>query len=145
MESKSKYVLITGATSGIGYELAKLFAKDGHNLIIVGRDHDRLSQTEKELRTFGVEVISMAKNLFQSGDVYSLYAELTLNGISPEILVNDAGQCYYGRFQETDIHREIDIVNLNIISVLILTKLFIKDRLQKGPGKILNLSSIASK
>lgn len=87
----------------------------------------------------------MAKNLFQAGDVYSLYADLTLNGISPEILVNDAGQGVYGKFQDTDIHREIDIINLNIISVIILTKLFIKDRLEKGGGKILNLSSVASK
>jgi hypothetical protein len=62
-----------------------------------------------------------------------------LNGISPEILVNDAGQGVYGKFQDTDIHREIDIINLNIISVIILTKLFIKDRLEKGGGKILNL------
>ena len=145
METKTNYVLITGASSGIGYELAKLFAQDGYNLIIVGRNHELLVQKEKELRTYGVDVISIAKNLFQSSDVYSLYAELTLNGISPEILVNDAGQGYYGKFEETDIHREIDIVNLNIISVLILTKLFIKDRIGKGSGKILNLSSIASK
>jgi len=59
--------------------------------------------------------------------------------------VNDAGQGVYGKFQETDIHLEIDIVNLNIISVMILTNLFITDRLDKGTGKILNLSSIASK
>lgn len=145
METKTNYVLITGATSGIGYELATLFAKDGYNLIIVGRNHEQLTRKEKELRSYGGDVISIAKNLFQSSDVYSLYAELTLNGICPEILVNDAGQGYYGKFQETDIHREIDIVNLNIVSVLILTKLFIRDRLAKGSGKILNLSSIASK
>jgi short-subunit dehydrogenase len=58
-----------------------------------------------------------------------------MNGISPEILVNDAGQGVFGKFQETDIHREVDIVNLNIISVIILTKLFIKDRLPKRSGK----------
>ena len=142
---KTNYVLITGATSGIGYELAKLFAKDGYNLINVGRDHEQLSKKEKELRGLGVNVISLAKNLFQTSDVYSLYAELTLNGISPEILVNAAGQGYYGQYQNTDIHREIDIVNLNVVSVMILTKLFIKDRLGAGSGKILNLSSIASK
>lgn len=70
---------------------------------------------------------------------------MKLNAISPEILVNDAGLGVYGKFQDTDIHREIDIVNLNIISVIILTKLFIKDRLSKGSGKILNLASVASK
>lgn len=145
MENKTNYVLVTGATSGIGFELAALFAKDGYNLVIVGRNQDLLTNREKELKTFGVDVISLAKNLFQTSDVYSLYEDLTLNGISPEILVNAAGQGYYGEFKNTDIHREIDIVNLNIISVMILTKLFIKDRLQKGGGKILNLSSIASK
>lgn len=145
MENKTNFVLITGATSGIGYELAKLFAKNGYNLIIVARNHEQLNQKEKELRAHGVDVISIAKNLFQSSDVYSLYSELSLNGISPEILVNDAGQGYYGKFEDTDIHREIDLVNLNIVSVLILTKLFIKDRIGKGSGKILNLSSIASK
>lgn len=74
-----------------------------------------------------------------------MFAELNLNGISPEILVNDAGQGVHGKFEETDIHREIDIINLNIVSVIILTKLFVKDRLIKAGGKILNLSSIASK
>ncbi|WP_312766257.1 SDR family oxidoreductase [Epilithonimonas sp.] len=141
----NKYALVTGATSGIGYELAKLLAQDGYNLIIVARNHDELNIKEKEFRSNGVEVISIAKNLFQAGDVYSLYAELTLNGISPEILVNDAGQGVYGKFQDTDIHREIDIINLNIVAVIILTKLFIKDRLEKGSGRILNLSSVASK
>ncbi|GGG59062.1 SDR family NAD(P)-dependent oxidoreductase [Epilithonimonas arachidiradicis] len=142
---KSKYALVTGATSGIGYELAKLLAQDGYNLVIVSRNHDELYRKEKEFREYGVDVISMAKNLFQADDVYSLYADLTLNGISPEILVNDAGQGLYGKFQDTDIHREIDLINLNIVAVIILSKLFIKDRLEKGSGKILNLSSVASK
>lgn len=145
MENNKKYALVTGATSGIGYELAKLLAKDGYNLIIVARNHDELYRKEKEFKSYGVEVISMSKNLFQSGDVYSLYADLTLNNISPEILINDAGQGVYGKFEETDIHREIDIINLNVVAVIILTKLFIKDRLEKGSGKILNLSSVASK
>jgi short-subunit dehydrogenase len=145
METKKKYVLITGATSGIGYELAKIFAGNGYDLILVARNSEELNRKEKEFKKQGVDVIAVSKNLFQAGDAYSLYAELTLNGISPEILVNDAGQGLYGKFQDTDLHREIDIINLNIISVLILTKLFIKDRLEKGSGKILNLSSIASK
>ena len=142
---KNNYALVTGATSGIGYELAKLLAADGYNLVIVARNQGELFKKEKELREYGVDVVSVSKNLFQSSDVYSLYAELNLNGISPEILINDAGQGVYGKFEDTDIHREIDIINLNIISVVILTKLFIKDRLAKGNGKILNLSSIASK
>lgn len=145
MEHKNQYALITGATSGIGYELAKLFAKNGYDLVIVARNHDELTAKADEFRSFGINVITMAKNLFLQDDAFSLYSELKLNGISPEILVNDAGQGVYGKFQETDIHREVDIVNLNIVSVIILTKLFLKDRLPKGSGKILNLASIASK
>ncbi|MGR3857692.1 SDR family NAD(P)-dependent oxidoreductase [Chryseobacterium indologenes] len=145
MERKNQYALITGATSGIGYELAKLFAKDGYDLVIVARDHEELKRKADEFKNYGVNVISISKNLFLQEEVYSLYSELKMNGISPEILVNDAGQGVYGKFQDTDIHREVDIIQLNIISVIILTKLFLKDRLPEGSGKILNLASVASK
>lgn len=145
MERKNRYALITGATSGIGYELAKQFAKNGYDLVIVSRNHEELKNKEEEFKAFGVNVISMSKNLFSQDDVYAIYSALQLHGISPEILVNDAGQGVYGKFQDTDIHREINIINLNIISVILLTKLFLKDRLTKGSGKILNLASIASK
>lgn len=145
MEIKNQYVLITGATSGIGYEMAKLFAQNGYHLVIISRSHDQLLEKAHELKNYGIKVVTMSKNLFKEDDVFSIYAELKLNNISPEILVNDAGQGAYGKFEDTDIHRELDIVNLNISSVLILTKLFLKDRLEKGSGKILNLASIASK
>ncbi len=145
MNRKNEYALVTGATSGIGYELARQFAKNGYDLVMVARNHDELRAKADEFKSFGVNVISIAKNLFIEEDAYSLYSELKLNGISPSILVNDAGQGIYGKFQDTDLHREVDIVNLNIVSVLILTKMFLKDRLPKGSGKILNLASIASK
>lgn len=145
MNRKNEYALVTGATSGIGYELAKQFASNGYDLVMVARNHDELKTRANEFKSFGINVITIAKNLFIEEDAYSLYSELKLNGISPSILVNDAGQGVYGKFQDTDLHREVDIVNLNIVSVLILTKMFLKDRLPKGSGKILNLASIASK
>lgn len=145
MNQNNKYALITGASSGIGYELAKRFAKEGYNLVIVGRSQDTLKEKADEFKSFGVQVIPLAKNLFHPEEAYSLYADLKQSNISPEILVNDAGQGLYGKFHDTEIHREIDIVNLNISAVLILTKLFLKDRLSQKSGKILNLASIASK
>lgn len=145
MNRKNEYALVTGATSGIGYELAKQFASNRYDLVMVARNHDELKTRADEFKSFGINVITIAKNLFIEEDAYSLYSELKLNGISPSILVNDAGQGVYGKFQDTDLHREVDIVNLNIVSVLILTKMFLKDRLPKGSGKILNLASIASK
>ncbi|AZA59425.1 SDR family oxidoreductase [Chryseobacterium shandongense] len=145
MNKKNEYALVTGATSGIGYELAKQFAKNGYDLVMVARNHEELKTKADEFKSFGINVITIAKNLFIEDDAYALYSELKLNGISPSILVNDAGQGVYGKFQDTDLHREVDIVNLNIVSVLILTKMFLKDRLPKESGKILNLASIASK
>ena len=145
-ETNKKYVLITGATSGIGYELAKLFAKDGYNLVIAARNKNELQNTSAELeRQFGIDVITFSKDLFDSENAFDLYNEIILKGIQIDVLVNDAGQGHYGEFIDTDIHRELSIIQLNISSLVVLTKLFLQDMVKRGEGKILNLSSVASK
>jgi len=145
MENKNQYALITGATSGIGYELAKLFAAEGYNLVIVARDQDHLDARAAELKQNGVSVIPIAKDLFDPEEAFALYADLQSQGIAIDVLVNNAGQGVYGEFEETDIDRELDIINLNISSLVVLTKLFLKDMVEKNSGKILNTASIASK
>lgn len=145
MENKGKYALITGATSGIGLELAKLFAKDGFNLIITARDIAELDETSTMLRTAGVEVWPIAKDLFDREQAFGLYADIKQKGIEVEILVNNAGQGVYGQFDQTDIDRELRIIDLNIASLVILTKCFLTDMVNRGSGRILNLASIASK
>jgi short-subunit dehydrogenase len=146
MKALNKYTLITGATSGIGYELAKLFAKDGHDLIIVARSEEELNNTSVELtQQFGIDVVKISKDLFIPQNAFDLYNEVIEKGLQVEILVNDAGQGYYGEFIDTDIIRELEIIQLNISSLVILTKLFLQDMVKRGEGKILNLSSIASK
>lgn len=140
-----KYTLITGGTEGIGYELAKLFAANGHNLIIVARDEAELAVAAHTLSGDTVKVIKIAKDLFDPAAAFELYEEIKAKKIQVNILVNNAGQGEYGLFAETDIHRELSIVQLNIASLLVLTKLFLKDMLAAGEGKILNVSSIASK
>ncbi|MES2454238.1 MAG: SDR family oxidoreductase [Bacteroidota bacterium] len=145
MENKNQYALITGATSGIGYELAKLFAADGYNLVIVARDQDHLDARAAELKQNGVSVIPIAKDLFDPEEAFALYADLQSQGIAIDVLVNNAGQGVYGEFEETDIDRELDIINLNISSLVVLTKLFLKDMVEQNSGKILNTASIASK
>ena len=146
METNEKYALITGGTSGIGYELAKLFAKDKYNLVLVARGEDTLYNTASELKsTYGVEVITIAKDLFKHGNAFALYDEIKNRGIEIDVLVNDAGQGQYGEFIETDIQRELDIIHLNIATLVVLTKLFLKDMVARGSGKILNVSSVASK
>ena len=147
MKTLKKYTLITGATSGIGYELAKLFAQNGHNLIIVARDEQNLESTASELtQKFGVDVVQIPKDLFMPQNAFDLFNEVLNRELEVDILVNDAGQGQYGEFVETDIERELYIINLNISSLVILTKLFLQDMLNRSEaGKILNLSSIASK
>jgi short-subunit dehydrogenase len=146
MRTSGKHVLITGATSGIGFELAKLFAKDKYNIIAVARSQSELDATSAQLRKeHGVEVITIAKDLFEPQNAFQVYDEIKKKGITIDVLVNNAGHGHYGEFVETDLSMELSIINLNISSLVILTKLFITDMVKKGEGKILNLSSIASK
>ncbi|HLP50118.1 MAG TPA: SDR family oxidoreductase [Chitinophagales bacterium] len=140
-----KYTLITGASSGIGYELAKIFAKNGHHLILVSRQAPMLNTVAQECKAHNVKVHVIAKDLFEADNAFELYDEVKAKGFDVEILVNNAGQGQYGLFKDTDIKRELDIIQLNINSLVVLTKLFLKDMLAKGEGKILNTSSIASK
>ena len=122
-------------------------AQDGYNLVIVARGEDgSLEKTASELKSqYGIEVETMAKDLFKRENAFAVYDEVKAKGIEIDVLVNDAGQGQYGLFTDTDINRELDIVQLNIGSLIILTKQFLKDMVARGEGKILNLSSIASK
>jgi short-subunit dehydrogenase len=143
---KNKYAVVTGGTSGIGYELAKLLAADGYNLVIVARTESDLLEVANEIRQrFVVEVITLSKDLFDVKNAFSLYEEVRSRNIQVDILINNAGQGQYGEFTDTDILRELDIINLNVSSLVVITKLFLNDMLVNGSGKIMNLSSIASK
>jgi uncharacterized protein len=145
-ENNKKYALITGATDGIGYELAKLFAKDKYNLVIVARHQQDLDRVSVELQQqFEIDVVTLSKDLFDPENAFDVYNEVVLKNLQIDVLVNDAGQGQYGEFIETDIHRELSIIQLNISSLVVLTKLFLQDMVKRGDGKILNLSSIASK
>ena len=145
MASIRSYALITGGTSGIGLELARLFAQHGYNLVIVARDEMELEQTRNELVSHQVDVITISADLFDTDNAFQLYEDVKSRDLSIDVLVNNAGQGYYGEFAETDIWRELSIIQLNICSLVILTKAFLFDMLERGSGKILNVSSIASK
>jgi len=146
MASEKLYVLITGGTTGIGFELAKLFARDGYNLIIVARKQDELDKATTELiKRFNVEVLTFPKDLFDPFNAFRLYDEIKAKGIEVGTLVNNAGHGHYGKFAESSLTTELDIIHLNISSLVILTKLFLKDMLKRGEGKILNVSSVAGK
>jgi len=148
MESKNeKHALITGATSGIGYELSKLFAKDGYNLVLVGRNEDTLKQTAKEMLAESPTIHThlIVADLFEPNGAQKVYDKTQELGITINVLVNDAGQGEWGRFAKTDLQREINLVQLNIISLMSLTKFYVKDMIDRGEGKILQLASSVSK
>ena len=144
MSNATKYVLITGGSAGIGFELAKLFAKDQYNLIIVARDQQELDKAAAELKQSGNDVITISKDLFNRDEAFSLCEEIEEMGLQVDVLVNDAGQGVYGLFKDNDIERELKIIDLNIGALTILTKHFLKEMVSRNEGKILNLASIAS-
>jgi len=144
-ENNQKYALITGATSGIGYELAKLFANDGYNLIIVARNQQELDAKAAEFSGKDVNVITISKDLSTDNGPFEVYEEVKAKGIQVDVLVNDAAQGQYGKFVETDIQRELEMVRLNIIGYLVLTKMFLKEMVARNEGKILQVASIGGK
>jgi hypothetical protein len=146
MANQGKYALITGGSNGIGLELAKLFAKDGYNLIIVSDNLGDLQTRSVELHhQFDVEVIPIKKNLMKREAPFEVYQEVKSRDIQVDVLVNNAGQGVYGEFVDTDINQELDVVQLNIGAYLVLTKCFLKEMKARNEGKILNVASIASK
>jgi short-subunit dehydrogenase len=143
---KTSYALITGATSGIGYELAKLFARDGYNLVLISRSEERLQQVAGELRQqSAVDIIPLVKDLFNPNAAIELYEAVKQKGIDVEFLVNDAGQGEWGKFIDIELERSLDIIQLNIVSLVSLTKSFLTDMIANNRGKILQLGSEAGK
>lgn len=141
-----KFALITGATSGIGYELAKLFAADGYNMVLVARNEDNLKQTADEMKLGNnITVHTIAADLFKPEAAKEVYDKTKQLGVTIDVLVNDAGQGEWGRFHKTDLQREIDLVQLNIISLMSLTKFFLQEMVERNSGKILQVSSSLSK
>lgn len=135
-------VLITGASSGIGLELAKLFAKDGCNLVIVARREELLNKIAGEFKTeYGVDVEVIAKDLTLKDSAEEVYEQLKDRDI--DVVVNNAGFGAVGPVCELDFERQIDMVNLNITALTALTRLFLPGLIKKNSGGILNVGSLA--
>lgn len=141
-----KTALVTGASSGIGYELAKCFVADGHNVVLVARSTSELEEIARLFgECYGVAATPIAKDLFDPKAPRELYDEVKARGITVDFLVNDAGQGVYGRFHETDLEQELKIIQLNVCALVALTKLFLRDMVARGEGRILQLASLESK
>ena len=133
-------VLVTGASSGIGRDLAREFAKRKCNLVLVARNVDRLEELKKELiENYKIEAEYYSFDLSKRENCIELYNKVK----DVDILVNNAGLGDFGEFSETDLIKDFSIIDTNITSVHILTKLYLKDMKEKNSGKILNVASIA--
>jgi hypothetical protein len=141
----NKTALITGATSGIGYELAYIHAKQGGNLVLVARSKDKLEQIKNDLENnYKIKVYIIEKDLSLKDSAQDVYNELVKNKITIDYLINNAGFGDYGLFNESDWGKLERMINLNITALTQLTKLFLSSMMKRHDGKIMNVASTAA-
>jgi len=143
--SKEKYALVTGASSGIGCELARLIAKDGKDLVVVARRKERLEELKADIvKKYGTSVIVLPQDLSVPQAPAEIFSQLQGKRIKVDVLVNNAGFGAYGPFLETDLREELEMIQVNNASLIHLTKLFLKGMVQDKSGYILNAASLCA-
>ena len=136
--------LITGASGGIGYELAKLFANNHYNLVLVARSSGKLSQFADELqRQFGISTRPVVLDLAVASAPQALFDQLQRDGVAIDILVNNAAFGASGEFSEIPLEESLGQIQLNITALTALTRLFLAPMLSRRSGKIMNVASTA--
>ena len=140
-----KTVLITGASSGIGFELVKIFARKNYDLVLVARNESRLYKIKRVIEENSRNrVYVIVKDLSLEGAAKDIYEYVNKNNIKVDVLVNNAGFGDYGVFAKCDIERQSEMISVNVKALTELTYYFVKPMVARGSGKILNLGSIAS-
>lgn len=137
--------LITGASSGIGKDMAFEFADRGYDLILVARSFDRLKEVKNEIikKYDKCNVLIMKCDVSNVESVKNLYNDVRKEFVNIDVLVNNAGFGDCGKFYETDLEKDISMINTNILGLHVLTKLFLQDMVKVNKGYILNIASIA--
>jgi len=138
------HALVTGASAGLGRDFARLFAANGHDLVLVARRRGRLAELATELAAeHGIDTLVLAEDLSDSGSPRRIHAAVEANGLSIDVLVNNAGFGTNGAFAELDLAREIAMVHVNVTSLIELTRLFLPAMIARGRGHVLNVGSTA--
>lgn len=139
------YILITGASSGIGFEMTQLLAAEKFNMILVARSEDKLEKIRKNLtEQYPIDIQIMPYDLSIPQNAIELFNKVKAKKLVVSHLVNNAGFGGYGNFLETSMDLELDMINLNVSSLVILTKLFAQEMAFRKSGRILNVASILS-
>jgi short-subunit dehydrogenase len=137
--------LITGASGGIGEDLARLFAADGHNLVLVARSRDKLARLSEELSgKHSVTARVVVSDLARAEAPQEIFDELQRDGVHVDALINNAGFGSYGLFAETDLRRELELLQVNVVALTHLTKLFLPAMLERRRGYVMNVASTAA-
>ena len=137
--------LITGASNGIGLELAKVHASKGGDLVLVARNKSKLDELKTELeKQYKILVYIIGKDLSAFNSAQEVYDETTKENIQIDFLINNAGVGVFGMFAETDWNKELQTINLNIATLTQFTKLYLKDMVKRKSGKIMNVASTAA-
>lgn len=140
----NNYVLITGASTGIGFELAKIFKRDGYNLILVARDKEKLKDATDKLNDKKNKIIMLDIDLSNDEQINKLINYINSNKININILVNNAGIGSFGNFTEVDWKIEEKLIDINIKALTRLTKYFLPKMIENKSGGILNVASTAA-
>ena len=142
---KGQWSLVTGASSGIGLELARELAKQGSNLVLVARDRTRLEAAATSLaRDWGVQAEVLPADLARPDSPAALTAEISARGLQVDVLVNNAGIGLWGEFARTSLDDERRLIELNVLACMALTKLVLPGMLARRRGRILNVASTAA-
>lgn len=145
MNTHKPTALITGASSGIGMELARIHAARGGDLVIVARSRDKLAALAAELEgAHGVRVTVIAQDLTEPGAPQAVYDDAQAAGLQVDYLINNAGFGGRGLFHERDLATDLAMIQLNVVALTALTRLFLPDFVARNSGRILNVSSTAS-
>lgn len=140
-----KTALITGASNGIGLELAKFHASKGGNLVLVARNKAKLDSLKETLENqYKIKVYTIGKDLSAANAAQEVYDETTNQGFQIDYLINNAGFGDFGMFTETSWEKELKMINLNITTLTHFTKLYLQDMTKRKSGKIMNVASTAA-
>lgn len=141
----NRVALITGASSGIGLELAHLFARDGYDLVLVARNRPRLNSLADNLRArFHVDVAVLARDLAEPAAAQIILEQLTRRSVQVDVLVNNAGTQVYGGFAGADTSKQLALIQVNTTALVHLTHLLLPGMIRRGRGRILNVGSTGS-
>lgn len=137
--------LITGASNGIGLELARIHASKGDNLVLVARNYNRLIELKSELESkYSISVLAVEKDLSNTNAAYELFSETTEKKIEINYLINNAGFGDFGMFADSKLEKQLQMINLNILALTTLTRLYLPQMIKRGSGKIMNVASTAA-